>query len=406
MHVAFVHRRGLGQFAALAEHLAASGHDVSLICETVDRRLPSVRVIRHRMEPGPRADSQMARYLGIPDHHVRIGHRVAETLDSMTRQGERPDIVIGHIGWGSMMFVKDVLPQVPALGYCEFFYRAEGADVGFAPDDNPDAETRKRLRLRNIAQLISLEAMNGGISPTFWQKSLYPAAAQKRIAVCHEGVDTRIFRPDAHAALKLPDGRILRAGDPPVITFVARDLEPYRGFPQALEAAAKVIRKNADALFVFVGGDGVSYGTPPPGGGSWKDALLSKYDLPPDRILFPGAISHDLLRQLYQISTAHIYLTYPFVLSWSVIEAMACGALVIGSDTRPVQEIIRSGQNGLLVPFYDTDALADTILRVLAGPNNFMPLRAAARRTIEHRFRLTDCLARQKSLIDAALRAV
>ncbi len=403
MHVAFVHRRGLGQFAALAEHLATSGHDVSLICETVDRRLPSVRVIRHRMEPGPRADSQMARYLGIPDHHVRIGHRVAETFDSMARQGERPDIVIGHIGWGSMMFVKDVLPNIPALGYCEFFYRAEGADVGFAPDDKPDAETRKRLRLRNIAQLISLEAIDGGISPTFWQKSLYPVAAQKRIAVCHEGVDTQLFRPDQRASLKLPDGRIIKTGDP-VITFVARDLEPYRGFPQALEAAAKVIQKNNDALFIFVGADGVSYGTPPPGGGSWKDALLSKYNLPADRILFPGAISHDLLRQLYQISTAHIYLTYPFVLSWSVIEAMACGALIIGSDTQPVQEVIRSGQNGLLVPFYDTDALASTILRVLAKPNDFMPLRAAARRTIESRFRLTDCLARQKNLIDTVLR--
>ncbi|ATU94706.1 glycosyltransferase family 4 protein [Phyllobacterium zundukense] len=405
MHVAFVHRRGFGQFAALAEHLATNGHDVSLICETVDRRLPSVRVIRHRVEPGPRADEQMARHMGIPDHHVRIGHRVAETFDSMARHGERPDIVIGHIGWGSMMFVKDVLPAVPAIGYCEFFYRAEGADVGFAPDDNPDAETRKRLRLRNIAQLLSLDAIDGGVSPTHWQKSLYPAAAQSRIAVCHEGVDTQSFRPDLNASLKLPDGRVLKAGDPPIITFVARDLEPYRGFPQALEAAAKVIRKNADALFVFVGGDGVSYGTPPPSGGSWKDALLAGHDIPADRILFPGAISHDLLRKLYQISTAHIYLTYPFVLSWSVIEAMACGALIIGSETPPVQEVIRSGQNGLLVPFYDTDALANTILRVLHQPNDFMPMRVAARKTIERRFRLIDCLSRQKSLINSVLRA-
>jgi glycosyltransferase involved in cell wall biosynthesis len=405
MHVAFVHRRGFGQFSALAEHLAASGHDVSLICETVDRRLPSVRVIRHRVEPGPRTDSQMARHLGIPDHHVRIGHRVAETFDAMVSHGERPDIVIGHIGWGSMMFVKDVLPKVPAIGYCEFFYRADGADVGFAPDDSPDAETRKRLRLRNIAQLLSLESIDGGISPTQWQKSLYPASAQKRIAVCHEGVDTQLFRPDRNASLRLPDGRVLKAGDPPIITFVARDLEPYRGFPQALEAAAKVIARNPDALFVFVGGDGVSYGKSPPGGGSWKDALLANHNIPADRIIFPGAISHDLLRQLYQISTAHLYLTYPFVLSWSVIEAMSCGALIIGSDTPPVREIIRSGQNGLLVPFFDTDALADTILRVLQKPNDFLPMRIAGRKTIEHRFRLTDCLSRQKSLINTVLNA-
>lgn len=405
MHVTFVHRRGFGQFAALAEHLTTSGHDVTLICETVDRRLPSIRVIRHRMEPGPRSDGLMAKHMGIPDHHVRIGHRVAETLDSMARHGERPDIVIGHIGWGSMMFVKDVLPRVPALGYCEFFYRAEGADVGFAPDDIADVETRKRLRLRNIAQLVSLEAINGGISPTRWQRSLYPVPAQARIAVCHEGVDTERFRPNLNASLRLPDGRVLKPGDPPIITFVARDLEPYRGFPQALEAAAKVIQQHPDALFVFVGGDGVSYGMPPPGGGTWKDVLLAKHDIPADRILFPGAISHNLLLQLYQISAAHIYLTYPFVLSWSVIEAMACGALIIGSDTPPVREVIRSGQNGLLVPFFDTNALAETILNVLHEPENFLPMRIAARRTIERRFRLIDCLKRQTSLIDSVLRS-
>lgn len=406
MRIAFVHRRGFGQFAALAEHLATSGHDVSLICETVDRRLPAVRVIRHRVESAPRTKGAMARYLEVPDHHTRIGHRVAETFENMAQHGQAPDIVIGHIGWGSMMFVKDVLPTTPALGYCEFFYRAHGADVGFAPDDRPDAETRKRLRLRNMAQLVTLDGMDGGFSPTHWQKSLYPKAVQNRIAVVHEGVDTKLFYPDKHASILLPDGRTLKAGSSRVITFVARDLEPYRGFPQALEAAAKVIRQNDDAIFVFVGGDGVSYGTPPPGGGSWREHLLSKMDLPPDRadrIVFPGTVSHAQLRKLYQISTAHIYLTYPFVLSWSVVEAMACGALIIGSDTPPVREVIRSGQNGLLVPFYDTDVLAETILNVLRDPDACLQMRAAARRTVEKRFRLSECLQQQKTLIDAVL---
>ncbi|WP_408913978.1 glycosyltransferase family 4 protein [Brucella pseudogrignonensis] len=403
MRIAFVHRRGFGQFAALAENLATSGHDVSLICETVDRRLPAVRVIRHRVESGPRPNGAMARYLEIPDHHTRIGYRVAETLESMARHGQAPDIVIGHIGWGSMMFVKDVLPTTPALGYCEFFYRAHGADVGFAPDDRPDMETRKRLRLRNMAQLVTLDGIDGGFSPTHWQKSLYPKSAQKRIAVVHEGVDTKLFYPDRHASIELPGGRVLKAGESRVITFVARDLEPYRGFPQALKAAQKVIRQNNDAIFVFVGGDGVSYGTPPPGGGSWREYLLRETELPPDRVVFPGTISHAQLRKLYQISTAHIYLTYPFVLSWSVIEAMACGALIIGSDTPPVREVIRAGKNGLLVPFYDTDILAETILNVLRDPDACLPMRAAARRTVETRFRLSECLQQQKTLIEAVL---
>ncbi|WP_331376965.1 glycosyltransferase family 4 protein [Sinorhizobium chiapasense] len=398
MHVAFVHRRGFGQFAALAHHLVQAGSEVTLVTETVDQRIPSVRVVRHRAEPGPRAYPQMARHLSAPDHHVRIGHRVAETFDAMARLGQIPDVILGHTGWGSMMFVKDVLPRVPALGYCEFFYRAEGADVGFAPDNEPDSETRKRLRLRNIAQLLSLEAIEGGISPTNWQRSLYPPDAQQRITVCHEGIDTRRFRPDPAASLRLPDGRVLKAGDP-VITFVARDLEPYRGFPQALEAAATVVRRHPDALFVFVGGDGVSYGAPPPGGGSWKDHLFASLDVPRDRFIFPGVVAHSTLRQLFQVSAAHLYLTYPFVLSWSVLEAMACGALIIGSDTPPVQEVMRSGRNGLLVPFFDTGALADVILDVLERPDNFRVMRAAARRTVEQRFRLDDCLARQMTLI-------
>ena len=399
MHVAFVHRRGFGQFAALAAHLAQAGNEVSLVTEAVDQRIPSVRVVRHRSEPGPRAHPLMARHLGTPDHHVRIGHRVAETFDAMARQGQSPDIVIGHIGWGSMMFVKDVLPRVPALGYCEFFYRADGADVGFAPDSQPDLETRKRLRLRNIAQLISLEALEGGISPTQWQRSLYPADARARITVCHEGIDTRRLRPDPAASLKLPDGRVLKAGDPPIVTFVARDLEPYRGFPQALEAASKVVRKRPDALFVFVGGDGASYGTPPPGGVSWKEHLLASLDIPKDSIIFPGVVPHPVLRQLFQISAAHLYLTYPFVLSWSVLEAMACGALVIASDTAPVREVIGSGRNGILVPFFDTDALAESILEALKSPDSFAELRIAARRTIEQRFRLDECIASQTALI-------
>lgn len=399
MHVAFVHRRGFGQFAALAAHLAQAGNEVSLIAEAIDRRIPSVRVVRHRTEAGPRAHPLMGRHLGIPDHHVRIGHRVAETFEAMARQGQSPDIVMGHIGWGSMMFVKDVLPRVPALGYCEFFYRAEGADVGFAPDDRPDLETRKRLRLRNMAQLISLEALEGGISPTQWQRSVYPVDARARIDVCHEGIDTRRFRPDPAASLTLPDGRVLKAGSSPVITFVARDLEPYRGFPQVLEAAFKVIQKHPDALFVFVGGDGVSYGMPPPGGGTWKDHLLASLDLPKDRVLFPGVVPHPVLRQLFQISTAHVYLTYPFVLSWSVLEAMACGALVIASDTAPVREVINSGRNGILVPFFDTDALAASILDVLKNPDSFAEMRAAARQTIEQRFGLDECIASQAALI-------
>ena len=404
MKVLFIHRRGVGQFEHLATNLAAAGSEVTLITESVDQRLPGVRIVRHRAEPPPRPGVVQSSPLATTEHHVRIGLRVAETLEALVRTEGPPDIILGHMGWGSMMFVKDVAPRAPALGYCEFFYSAEGADVGFDPADVIDLDVRQRLRLRNAAQLVTLDAIDAGISPTGWQRSRYPENHRRRIAVCHDGIDVRRFRPDAGHGLTLPDGRVIRAGDP-VITFAARDLEPYRGFPQAVQAAKMVLDRNKDAIFVFVGGDSNSYGASRRDGKSWKDAVLEETPLDPARVFFPGQVPHDTLTRLFQISTAHIYLTYPFVLSWSVLEAMSCGALVIGSATPPVEEVIRHGENGLLVPFFEPEALAETLLDVLARPQSFADMRRHARQTIIERYALDKCLTRQRSIMAQMLGA-
>ncbi|WP_029073870.1 glycosyltransferase family 4 protein [Kaistia adipata] len=404
MKVLFIHRRGVGQFEHLAANLAAAGGEVTLITESVDRRLPGVRILRHRAEPPAQPHAIRSSPLATTEHHVRLGLRVAETLDALVRNEGPPDIVLGHIGWGSMMFVKDVVPKVPALGYCEFYYHAEGADVGFDPADVINLGVRQRLRLRNAAQLVTLDAIEAGISPTGWQRSRYPEGARRRIATCHDGIDVRRFRPDRSRGLTLPDGRVIRAGDP-VVTFAARDLEPYRGFPQAVKAAARVLERNPNAVFVFVGGDSNSYGAARSDGRSWKEAILEETPLDPARAFFPGQVPHETLTRLFQISAAHVYLTYPFVLSWSVLEAMSCGALVIGSATAPVEEVISHGQNGLLVPFFEPDALADTILDVLARPQSFVDMRIQARQTIIERYALDRCLARQRAIMAQMLGA-
>lgn len=402
MRVLFVHRRGIGQFESLATHLAAAGIEVTLVTENVDRRLNGIRIVRHRAEAPPKPSAIGASPLATTEHHVRIGLRVAETLDALVRAEGAPDLVIGHIGWGSLMFAKDVMPRVPMLGYCEFFYRADGADVGFDPADVVDLDVRQRLRLRNAAQLVTLDAIEAGFSPTKWQQSRYPDAVRRRIAVCHEGIDVRQFRPNAGRGLTLPGGRVIRHGDP-VVTFASRDLEPYRGFPQAARAARRVLERNKDAIFVFVGADGTSYGASRRDGRSWKEAILEETDLDPSRVFFPGQVPHAILTQLFQISAAHIYLTYPFVLSWSVLEAMSCGAPIIGSATAPMEEVIESGTNGLLVPFFDHEALADTILDVLAKPQSIEQMRRAARKTIIDRFALHDALNRQRMLMSQML---
>lgn len=398
MRIVFIHRRGPGQFLHLAPHLAAEGWEATLICETCDRPLPGVRVIRHRAEQGPRERDDATPHLAAPERHVRIGYRVAETLDALRRAEGAPDMVFGHMGWGGLIFAKDVLPATPVLGYCEYFHRAAGGDAGFDPSEAVTLDDRLRLRLRNSAQLITLDAIEGGISPTSWQRGRYPPAHQKRIAVCHDGIDVDLCRPSTDATFTLPDGRVLGPGDP-VVTYAARDLEPYRGFPQFMRAAAEVARRRPDAVFAVAGGNGISYGRAPEGGGTWRETMMAETGIDPSRIFFLGTLPHEALLRLFQVSAAHVYLTYPFVLSWSVLEAMACGALVIGSATAPVQEVIEDGRNGLLTPFFDETALAGRILDALAHRAALSHARAAARRTIVERYALPRALARQTALL-------
>ncbi len=404
MKAVFVHRHGPGQFLHLAPHLAAAGWQVTLIAEKVDVQMPGVGVVRYRPEPPPRGAPAVSRPMAGPDRHVRTGTKVAETLETLRRRDGPPDIVVGHIGWGGLLFAKDVLPDTPMLGYCEYFYRADGGDMGFAPDDPVTLEERQRIRLRNVSQLVTLDAIEAGLSPTRWQRSRYPDWARRRMALCHEGIDVARCRPDPDARLSLPNGRVLRPGDP-VVTYVARDLEPYRGFPQFIRAAARLARTNRDALFVVAGGDGVSYGVPPEDGRSWREVMMEETGLDPDRIVFLGRVDHDTLIALFQVSAAHVYLTYPFVLSWSVLEAMACGCLVIGSATPPVREIVADGVNGYLTDFWDETLLAGRIAEALTNRSSHDAIREKARLTVRHRFALSDCLDRQTAIVNRVMGA-
>lgn len=397
MRAVFVHRHFPGQFGQLVHRMAAEGWDITFVCERAEQRPSHIAIVRYMTE-GRRAATPHPHLLAT-DLHVRTGTQVAAVLDNLNQRSGPPAIVIGHIGWGGLLFAKDVLPQTPMLGYCEFFYRGEGSDVGFAPGEELALDDRMRLRMRNSAQLLTMEAIEAGLSPTRWQRHQYPAELRRRIAVCHDGIDMALCRPQAGARMRLPDGRVIAEGDP-VVTFVARDLEPYRGFPQFMRAAARVAARHPTALFVVAGGDGISYGRARDDGRSWREAMMEETGLAPERIVFLGRIPHAALVRLFQISAAHVYLTYPFVLSWSFLEAMACGCLVIGSATAPVREVLAHGRNGLLVDFFDEEALSKTVLAALARGRALMPLRAAARATVEMRFALEQCLPRQIRLIE------
>ena len=396
MKIVFVHRRGAGQFRHLAGHLAERGAEITVVCEKPDEPVRGVRFVVHA--PVGERDGTAPGHLAIADEYAQHGNRVAETLERMRRAEGEPDLVVGHIGWGGMLFVKDVLGRIPALGYCEYYFQAKGGDIGFDPREPVTIAELGRARLRNMVQRATLDGIEAGISPTAWQRSRYPAAVRPRIAVCHEGVDVEICRPDAAARFRLPNGRVLSPGDP-VVTYVARDLEPYRGFPQFMRAAARIAARRKDAVFVVAGGDSVSYGRAHPSGRTWRTVMMEETGIDPARIFFLGAIEHAALVRLFQVSAAHVYLTVPFVLSWSLLEAMACGCNIVGSNTAPVAEVISDGRNGALADFWDPDAIATSVLDSLVRPEATRTRRQAARATIERRYRRGDCLARQVDIL-------
>lgn len=276
-------------------------------------------------------------------------------------------------------------------------------DVGFEPGSSASFELAATLTSRNLLHLMNLERCDAGISPTKWQKSLHAQTYQHKITVAHEGINTGLMTPDENAVFTLPDGRELRRGDK-VVSFVARHLEPYRGFHMLMRALPEIQRKNPDAVTVVVGGDSVSYGRRPKDAANWREKLLAEVGerLDLSRVIFTGQVPYVAYRSLLQVSGVHLYLTYPFVLSWSMLEAMSCGCLVAGSDTPPVQEVLEHGKNGLLFDFFDTDALADRVTDALARPEEFAPLRAAARKTVVDGYGIERGIQQYMALLGAS----
>lgn len=396
-NVLLIHQNFPGQFKALARDLASDpGVTLLAIGRQGCPRLPGVRTLTYTLH---RAPTEATHHYAKPfEAGVLHGQAVLRLLQQLRREGFVPDVVLGHPGWGETMFVKDVFPHARLVHFCEYYYRAQGADVGFDPEFPMGLDDAARIRAKNALLLLSLENCDAAVTPTAWQKSLHPAAFQDKIAVIHEGIDTALMGPDPGASFTLPDGTLLRAGQK-VLTYVARNLEPYRGFHVFMRALPAILRAHPDAQVVIVGGDSVSYGTRPKDAPHWRAKMLAEVGPLPARVHFLGKIPYGQYLRLLQVSAAHAYLTYPFVLSWSVLEAMACGCALVASDTAPVREVIRDGENGLLVDFFDHAALAATIARVLGDPAGQSAMRARAARTARQGYGAAAGLARYRALL-------
>ena len=259
------------------------------------------------------------------------GATVAGVCRTLRDQGFRPDLIVGHSGWGETLFVKDIFPDVPLLANFEFYYHAYGVDSDFDTEFVSVFNDPSRLRARNATNLLAFEAADWGHSATKWQRSLYPPEMRSRISTLHEGVDTDIVKPKPTASFKLPGtSRVFTCRDQ-LVTYVARNLEPYRGFHIFMRSLPQLLRQCPQAHVVIVGGDGVSYGAPPAPQTTYKEFMLQELGsrLDRERVHFVGAIEYASYLTLLQVSSVHVYLTYPFVLSWSFIEALAAGCLVV-----------------------------------------------------------------------------
>lgn len=389
-----------GQFKHLAPALAQDGHEVLFLTQRDNVELPGVRRILYR--PRRTARPRGHPYLIRGETAVLNGQEVARQLTTLREQGTIPDLVIAHPGWGESLFVKDVLPEARLISYCEFFYSGDGLDVGFDKEETTTLNSRARARARTMHFLAALEACDIGVSPTAWQRSAHPSAYQPKIRTIFDGIDTDRIAPDAQARFTLPNGMVLRPGDP-IITYVSRNLEPYRGFRTFMRALPAMLARNPTAQVLIVGGDGLGYGGRPEGFATWREAMLAEVRCDLSRVHFLGNLPYGRFLSLLQVSAAHIYLTYPFVLSWSCFEAMAAGAVIIGSDTPPVREVIRPGENGLLVDFFDVEGLAETVTAVLAARPRYAPLGETARRTVLERYSRDRCLADWRDLIATTL---
>ena len=275
MKILFVHQNFPGQYLHLAGRLGAiPANQVVFITQRKDANLPGVRNIVYK--PQREVTPQVHHYLRKSEADVLNAQSVARLALDLKRSGFVPDLMVGHNGWGEIWYLKDVFPQTPLLGYFEFFYRFAGADVGFDPDERLTFDTAPRIRTKNLGNLIGLDAADAGQCPTHWQKSTYPERCQSMLRVIHEGIDSEAARPDANARLFLPEfGIDLAAGDE-VVTYVARNLEPYRGFPSFMRSLPDILARSPNARVLIVGGDEVSYGARLPQGKSWRQQMLDE----------------------------------------------------------------------------------------------------------------------------------
>ena len=409
MNILFIHQNFPGQFKFLSPALVKQGHSV---------RAMTMQKIEVMQWQGVQLVNYTSKRGSTPNVHPWVSDFETKTIRAeacfkaalqMKQQGYMPDVIVAHHGWGESLFLKEVWPEAKLGIYCEFFYHQHGADVGFDPEFPATDEGEVcRLRLKNLNNLLHFEIADSGISPTHWQASTFPEPFKNKISVVHDGIDTQAVAPNSAVSLtlKMATGQdlVLTRKDE-VITFVNRNLEPYRGYHTFMRALPQLLKERPNARVLLVGADDVSYGARPDaakyGAAKWRDIFANEVrgqisDADWQRVYFLGQVPYHFFIPLLQLSTVHVYLTYPFVLSWSLLEAMSAGCAIVASDTEPLREAIVHNETGMLVNFFDPAALAQSVCELLNNPEERTRLSANARVFAQANYDLqTVCLPKQ-----------
>lgn len=396
----FLHSNFPGQFFNLAPAIGQQqGNQAVFITAREDVEFEGVKKVLFRQNRTSHKATH--HYIHSVENTVSIGQAVYRAAAELKKDGFVPDVIIGHCGWGNTLFMKDLFPKVPVIGYFEWFFRSQGEDADFFGEQRtPEAQCQ--MRTQNASLLTELYSCDYGITPTRWQHSQFPKEFQKKIQVLHDGVRTDYFKPFPGRKVVLPQLKLDLSEVDELVTYVARGMEPCRGFPQFMEAISLLQRRRPRCHVMILGQDRVAYGSPRSDGKTYKQVMLETLPLDLSRIHFTGLLPYYQYAQVLQASSAHVYLTRPFVLSWSMLEAMSTGCLLVASDTPPVREFIQDGENGVLVDFFSPEKIAARLEEALEDRINTKALREKARQTIVEGYSVQHILPAQLRLLQEA----
>ena len=408
--ILFIHQNFPGQFRSLAPALIKEGYEVHALGEETNIKqvddYPNLKLHYYKLTRGSTN--------GIEDLAVEFEAKmlrakfVAEKCEELKNQGLKPSLIIAHPQWGESFFLKDVWSDTKILSYFELHWLINDSDIDFDDefyDEKYYKFTVRKIRARNVFNYEIFNHSDKLISPTEFQRNTAPDYIKKNIAVIHDGIDTDLIKPKAAIEVTINDNLKLSKKDK-IITFINRNLEPQRGYHIFMRSLPEIVKNNPDAHILIIGGQEKGYGLPPPSNKTWKNIFYEevKDKLDTSKVHFLGIVDYRILISLFQISSLHIYLTYPFVLSWSLLEAMACECLILGSNTAPVKEVIKNNSNGILVDFFDQKKISKIVTDVLKNPNKYKKLRKEARNSVIKNYDLkTICLPKQINLIEKLL---